>query len=321
MKTFKHLNKEERRILARLLKERESLRTIAKVLGRSHATISRELKRNLTSRFYHPLHAEFVARVRRWECHKRPRLKSKPLKKQIEAWLKLKWSPEIIAGRLKKEKGRHVISHESIYQWVYQEAPHLIPYLPRHQPYRGHRRINRSKTHILGRVSVLKRSKKANLRKEPGHWEVDLLEGGRGRSALKVAVERKTRLTKLAKVPNKSSQISFLALSHIFSAIPQGMLKSATYDNGFENTLHREINARFNIRSFFCCPGHSWEKPTVENTNGILRWFLPKSANLDIISDHQILAIERWLNSRPRKCLKFSTPQEAFNSACGALTY
>ncbi len=320
MKTYKHLNKEERRILARLLKQHESIRTIAKIIGRSHTTISREINRNLTSRYYHPLHAEFVARVRQWECHRRERLKTKALKRKIESWLRQKWSPEIIAGRFKREQGKHVISHEAIYQWLYMEAPHLVRFLPRHHPQRRWYHIDRSKCLIMGRIHVSKRTQQANLRKELGHWEADLLEGGKGQSALKVTVERKTRFTKLAKVPNKSALASYRALKHIFSSVPSSLLRSVTYDNGLENSLHRQINSLFNIQSFFCSPGHSWEKPSVENTNGIIRWFLPKSTNLDTISDHQILRIERWLNSRPRKCLNFLTSAEALKIASGALT-
>jgi len=254
------------------------------------------------------------------ECHRRPRLKNLALKRQVESWIKKKWSPEIISGRLARNCGRKIIGHEAIYQWIYTEAPHLIRHLPRKHLFRGFRRINRANSMIPGRVHVSRRSQKANLHLEPGHWEVDLIVSRKGKAALKVAVERKTRFTRLFKVHNHSPHASFTALSHIFSSIPQPFRKSITYDNGFENALHRQINSKFNLQSFFCSPGHSWEKPTVENTNGLIRWFLPKRSNLDIIPHHKILAIESWLNSRPRKCLEFQTPLEAFNKISGALT-
>ena len=319
MKPYVHLNKEERKVLSALLERGESLRSIARALGRHHASLSRELRRNLTRQHYHPLHAEFIARLRMRECHRRERLKNQTLKRQVETWLRLKWSPEIIAGLLAKEHGHPVLSHEAIYQWVYTEARHLIRHLPYHHSRRGIRHLDRSKCLILGRVSVLERSTDANLRIEPGHWEADLVVGS-GRSALKVAVERKTRLTRLSKVYDKSARASYLAVSLIFSSVPQFLRKSITYDNGLENVLHREINELYKMNSFFCFPGHCWEKPLVENTNGLIRWFLPKRTNFDMISDQQILTVENWLNSRPRKCLEFQTPSEAVKLLSGALT-
>jgi IS30 family transposase len=319
MKSYAHLNKEERKVFAVMFQRGESLRAIGRALGRSHASFSRELKRNLTRRTYHPLHAELLSRIRMWECHHRPRLKSPALRSQVEARLRQKWSPEIIAGKLAKEYGRPMLSHEAIYQWVYTEARHLIRCLPYHHAYRGVRRLDRSKCLILGRVSVLERSQPANSRVEPGHWESDLVIG-KGSSALKVTVERKSRYTRIVKVKNKSAQASHQALLRVFSSIPESLRKSITYDNGLENALHRDINERFSMESFFCFPGHCWEKPTVENTNGLIRWFLPKRTNFDIITENQILEIENWLNSRPRKCLDFSTPNEVLKHLTGALT-
>ncbi len=319
MKTYKHLNKEERRVLAVLLQRGESIRSIARTLKRSHTSLSRELRRNLTQRHYHPLHAELIARLRHQQCHWKPRLKDQALKRQVASWIRKRWSPQIISGRLAQQMGQPLISHEAIYQWIYAEARHLIPFLPYHRRLRGLHRLDRSKGLILGRVSVLERPSAALLRQELGHWEADLLIGS-GRSALKVAVERKTRLTRLRKVSDKSAQASYLALSRIFRSVPKRLRKSITYDNGLENAFHREINQRFALDSFFCFPHHPWEKPTVENTNGLIRWFLPKRTNLDTISDQKILEIEKWLNSRPRKCLGFQTPLEVLRNLSGALT-
>jgi len=319
MKTYTHLSKEERKIFSVLLAKGESLRDIAHMFKRSPSTLSRELKRNLTQQHYHPLRAEFLSRLRHRECHRRERLKNESIRQKVESWLRKKWSPEIIAGRLEREKGFPVISHESIYQWVYAEARHLIRYLPYKRPCRGARRVDRSKTLILGRVPVSERPQVANLRQEAGHWEADLLEGS-GRAALKVAVERKTRFSRLSKVQDKSAVASRNALRFIFSSVPPVLRKSVTYDNGIENALHRDINSYFQMESFFCLPRHCWEKPTVENTNGLIRWHLPKRTNLDMIPDQKILEIEAWLNSRPRKCLQFQTPAEALKDASVALT-
>src|SRR6266480_4149045 len=140
MKPYAHLNKEDRKVFAVLLDRGESLRSIARTLDRSHTSLSRELRRNLTQQHYHPLRAEFLSQVRHQDCHRRPRLKSKSLRVQVEAWLLRKWSPEIIAGKLAQQNDRKIISHEAIYQWVYKEARHLIPSLPYHHPHRGFRR-------------------------------------------------------------------------------------------------------------------------------------------------------------------------------------
>lgn len=314
MNPYAHLNKEERKILAVLQERGDSLRSIARTLKRSPATVSRELKRNLTQRHYHPLRAEFLSRLRHEQCHRKERLKNPALRAQVEADIRKRWSPEIIAGRLAREKGFRVISHEAIYQWIYRDAPHLIRCLPRHHFKRYFRSSRRVNYQIPGRRFLSERPFEAQSRQQPGHWEVDLMVG-KGTSALKVLVERKTRFTRLSKVCNKTPHASFLTLSRILASIPSPLRISLTYDNGTENALHRELNSRFQTQSFFCRPFSWWEKPTVENTIGLIRWFLPKRSNLDIIPDQKILEIETWLNSRPRKCLKFLTPSEALGVA------
>jgi IS30 family transposase len=319
MKSYRHLNKEERYSISALLRRGLSLRDIAKDLGRSASTLSRELHRNRVIKTYDPLRAEGLARVRHKENHRRQRLISDDLRRTVDSYLRLKWSPEIIAGRLARERGCHVISHEAIYQWVYAEARHLIPFLPRRNPQRRPKHLPRWNRDIPGRVHVSQRSASANARQEVGHWESDLVIG-RGRSALSVSVERKTRFTRLAKVPNKSAQASFEALCNVFASIPPHLRRSVTYDNGKENSLHQEINNRFGLRSYFCAPHACWEKPLVENTNGLVRWHFPKRFNFDTIFDKDIDPVEFWLNSRPRKCLKFQTPAEALKEASVALT-
>lgn len=316
---YTHLSKEERIVLGTLLRQKLSLRQIALELKRSPATLSRELRRNRPRVFYNPLLAEGLARDRHRVSHKHPRLDNKALRQIVEHWIRLKWSPEIIAGRLQRDHRLKVVSHEAIYQWVYAEARHLIPFLPRRHPQRRPHWIPRPAWEIPGRVSVHHRPEEATMRKELGHWEADLVLG-RSRSALQVAVERKSRFTRLAKVPNKSAQAAFEALSSIFHSVPLPLRKSVTYDNGKENTLHREINARFGLSSYFCEPHHCWEKPLVENTNGLLRWHFPKRTNFDMIPTKDIRRVERWLNNRPRKCLQFQTPAESLKSLGVALT-
>jgi IS30 family transposase len=236
---------------------------------------------------------------------------SHALRIEVERLLLKGWSPELISGRLKKE-GCFTVSHEDVYQWIYKEAPHLIGSLVRSRPakikrgfYKRRRRIK-----IPQRVSIQERPSAVNSRKEPGHWETDLVVG-RGRQALQVAVERATRLTRLKKTFDKTASQSSGALSEILGEIPPALRKSVTYDNGMENVDHVRLQETLGLKSYFCEPYHSWEKGTVENTNGLIRRFLPKRIDLSTVSDQRVRQIEDWLNERPRKCLGFKTPAEA----------
>lgn len=228
--------------------------------------------------------------------------------------LSIGWSPELISGRLKKRKDLPVISHESIYQWVYADKPHLIGNLVRsHQTRWPKGKSKHSRKHfILDKVPLTQRSEAANKRTQIGHWETDLVIG-KGRCALKVAVERKHRLTKLKKVIDKTAPSSNTALLAMLGPLPDHAKRSITYDNASENTDLSALNLLLGTSSFFCAPYHSWEKGTVENTNGLIRRFLPKGTNFDTMSDEAIQKVESWLNDRPRKCLDFFTPQESFD--------
>ena len=322
MKTYQRLSGHEREEIAILKNRGWSLRKIAILLRRSHSSLSRELKRNSHREKYYPLTAQQRAyqrlhlqhhNVRKLHCNL-------SLQKKVVRQLKKGWSPEIIAGRLKHMTGRSRISHEAIYQWIYAQSRHLIPHLVRSRPRRRPRHFRPwPKRLISHRVFIDQRPPEANQRLVTGHWETDTL-WGQGSAAIQVAVERKTRFVRLRKIPRKSAQASFEALSDIFADVREDLRKTITYDNGPENALHTHLNRRFNIRSYFCQPYHSWEKGTVENTNGLIRRFLPKKTNFDTLRPQIFSRLEHWLNSRPRKCLDFKTPAEAYFTS-GALDY
>jgi len=318
-RTYTHLSHEDRETLTLFLNRGRSLRAIAKFLGRSHGSLSREIRRNRTPVDYRPFSAHQKAKARFSESHRRPRLPDPELRRKVEALLRLGWSPEIIAGFMKQETGRPVISHETVYQWVYAEARHLISSLVRGHKRRRHRaKIPWEKVFIPQRISVDKRPPAANSRREPGHWEADLIIG-KGRSALQVAVERTSRSARLRRLQNKSATQSSQALKSILSGVPKNLRKSVTYDNGSENVLHLTLRDAFGTRSYFCAPYHSWEKGTIENTNGLVRRFLPKGTNFDIVPDSYIQGIEDWLNARPRKCLGFKSSAKVLETLSGAL--
>ena len=316
MKTYRRLSRNERDEIAVLLARKWPIRKIAFMMGRSHSTLSRELRRHKSTYGYRPIEAHLEASRCQRKTHRRTLklINDKALCGRISHDLKQGWSPEIIAGRLKRETGHLVIGHEAIYRWVYSQQRKLIPCLVRsHRQRRFRSAPPWPKRLIPQRVSIQSRPEEINHRQVPGHWETDLVWGST-RPALQVLVERQTRLVKLQIVPNKTAQASYHALSSLLSSIPVYLRHSITYDNGIENILHVEINQKFSMQSYFCQPYHSWEKGTVENTNGLIRRFLPKKTDLGSLSTATIPAIEHWLNSRPRKCLQFQTPAEAFLS-------
>lgn len=311
---YTHLTKEERDKLAVLRSRGRTLREIADKLGRNIGTLSRELKRNNSRGAYFPHKAQERAEKREVEAHKAKRLKTYALQHDIERMVMEGWSPEIVAGKLKRDNDEQaVISHEAIYQWIYTSAPHLIDCLPRAHRSRYPRCSRRGKVRIPDRVSISERPAEVAIRVKPGHWETDQMVSKSSKLALQVCAERTSRLTRIKKVSDKTAAQSREALTTILKSYPKHLRQSITYDNGSENMEHGELNREIGTRSYFCEPYHSWEKGTVENTNGLIRRFLPKRTDFAKISEERIAEIERWLNNRPRKCLGFRTPAEVFD--------
>lgn len=319
---YHHLSPDERDQLAVLYSQGINIRAIARKLGRSFSTVSRELRRN-AYRFphrqrppeYYPLGAQRKAAERLRRCHQRPRLKNASLHQEVAQLLEKRWSPELIAGRLKRTRPElPTLSPETIYQWIYRHRQDLVVYLARAHPRRRRRwSALKHRLRIPQRLSIRERPAPVQARQEPGHWETDLIVGP-GSSALQVLVERQSRYTRLALVPQKTSSHSRAALTRLFESIPAPLRRSITYDNGAENYEHLTLNDDFGLRSYFCEPYHSWEKGTVENTNGLIRRFIPHKTQLDTLSLTYLVQLENWLNDRPRKILNYQTPREAFEA-------
>lgn len=324
-KGYKHLTPEERDCIAVLLAEGLSLGEIGRRLGRDKSSISREVRRNgpQGGRGAYFSQSAQERSSARWDAsHKKERLKNTAVREYVEAKIALGWSPELVAGRIGLDLPGQSVSHETIYQYIYAKARKLIPHLARGGWERRRRGYSRKHTrsHIPERVDISERPAVVGLRVEPGHWEADLMESGRvGKSALNVLSERVSRLALLTKVSDGTSSESSSAVIRRLSVEPEGLRRSVTYDNGSENTGHVLVNKALGTDSYFCAPYHSWEKGTVENTVGLVRRFLPKKTNLDIVSDDKIVEIERWLNNRPRKCLSYKTPLEVYNELSVAL--
>ncbi len=215
---------------------------------------------------------------------------------------------------------------ESIYRFIYdpriRRQENFVPYLVRahkRRVLRGHRHTHRE-LHIPERKSILERPAIVDRRRQFGHWESDTIIARGSRSALSVSVERVSRLTKIAKLPQRTAKNLRVALARSLSQYPKPARRTITYDNGQENVEHIILNKILGTRSYFCEPFHSWEKATVENTIGIIRRTYPKKTNLDPITKAAVKRLERQLNNRPRKILNYRTPREVFMK-CVALPH
>lgn len=324
-KEHQKLNLEEREKIAIFKAMGKSLREIAAILGRHHSTLSRELKRNTCRAFgfegYGPARAEIWARKRKERAGKRLRLKDERIRNYVAHKLKLGWSPEQISGRLEIENPPLRISYEAIYQYVYAVAKDLIPYLPRRH---RRRRIkakgrNPQRMPIPYRIAIDERPKEVNQRQTFGHWEADSAVSRASLASLHVLHERKSRYVKLTKIFRNASRCVRGTVIRRLKPLPEKARLSITYDNGFENGNHLEINQELGTQSFFCHPYHSWEKGAVENSVGLVRRFIPKKTDFERIPSSEIARIENLLNNRPRKCLNYQTPKEVFKSLSGAV--
>jgi IS30 family transposase len=326
-KTYTHLSHFERgRIFEWSHYQRLSLREIARRLNRSHTTISREIRRNKHWQYvptYYPNIAQRKADYRLSTRAKRCKLKSTKTQQFVINRLKVGWTPEIIAGYLKYNNPKvPYVSHEAIYQFIYKESPGLICYLPRkHKCRRKRIPYRKGRSNIANKTMICERPEKINNRKEFGHWESDSVESVDRKSGLNVLVERSSRLTHISKLDSKKSSETKRAIEKRLSRHPSDLVKSITYDNGSENARHQEINEKLKTDSYFCLPYHSWEKGAVEQINSLIRRFIPKKTDISELSGTDIYKIEKLLNNRPRKCLKFKTPYEVFRKQCGALQF
>ncbi len=318
---YRHFDHKERTLIYWWRKENLSLREIARRLRRSHTSISRELRRNRwCGQSYFPRGAQILAVSRVQRRAKRDRLKSKQVQAYVHEKLHIGWTPELIAGRLKQQGELPTVCHESIYQYIYCRAQHLIAYLPRHhQKRRPKRPYRKTGERIKNRTGIDQRPKAATTRREYGHWEADMIVAGDRHHGLNVLVERKSRLTHISVLPNKTAAATKQVMCRRLNAYPCSLKQSITYDNGSENTCHEELNEALGTTSFFCAPYHSWEKGSVEQVNGLIRRFLPKGTNFHELGHGEINRIEKLLNHRPRKCLNYRTPYEVFREARGAL--
>jgi transposase, IS30 family len=319
-RSYEQLSLEDRCEIARLRADGSSIRQIAAALDRPPSTISRELKRNGGAQVgYKPSYAQQQTQARRWKGSRLERDES--LRAAVIERLASGWSPEQIAGRLKRERGRQVISYESIYRFIYAQLARTKDYrwrryLPRGKSKRGcrGRRGGGSQNFIEGRVSLAERPLQASDRTTCGHWEADLMMFAKYGQAILTVHERKSRLLLAIRLTNKVADSVVRHLLKLFGSLPQPLCKTVTFDNGTEFARHHRLHD-LAIETFFCDPYAPWQKGGVENAIGRMRRFIPRKTDLATLSSRRFRQLMAIYNNTPRKCLDFSTPAESFAQA------
>jgi IS30 family transposase len=315
----------EREEISRAVVANQSIRSIAMYLGRAPSTISREIKRNGGQECYRASQADLTA----WDRAHRPKtcklVQNRALAHLVAGKLQCQWSPEQIAGWLKRTypgDESYQVSHETIYRSLFIQArgalkKELLQHLRRTRAMRRSRH-HTQKTDNHGRitdaVSISERPATVEDRAVPGHWEGDLLFGGHN-SQIATLVERNTRYVMLVKVAGKDTETVINALIENARKLPQELYKSLTWDRGKEMADHKRFTLATDIKVYFCDPQNPWQRGTNENTNGLLRQYLPKGTDVSSYSQAKLNAVARRLNGRPRKTLNYETPAERFSQS------
>lgn len=314
---YEQFSLEERCTLCRLSQAGQTIRQIATAMDRAPSTIMRELRRNSGAQVgYQPGYAEQQAKSRRWRGS---RLLRKPeLQQEVLKRLGQGWSPAQVCGRLKRENSRTVISYESIYRFIDAQIRRTNDfswrhYLPRGKSKRGWRgpRGGSPVDHIERRVSIERRPAYIDKRRQPGHWEGDLMLFAKYGQAVLVTHERRSRLLWVSRQPNKAAEPVAQKLTDLFTSFPTSLRRTITFDNGTEFAYHYRLH-KLSMRTFFCDPHAPWQKGGIENAIGRMRRGLPRKTDLATLSNQRLLCLVRAYNHTPRKCLNYKTPAEVF---------
>jgi IS30 family transposase len=314
------LRTEEREDISRGLARGESLRQMARRLGRAASTISREVQRHGGRGRYRAALADRGA----WARSRRPkgcRLGSHPKRRAlVAAKLAHRWSPQQIAGWLRhtfpSDPTRHV-SHETIYRTLFVQSRgvlkrELLAHLRRRKTFRRSQHATTAgqrRGQIIDAISIRERPPEVEDRAVPGHWEGDLLTGARN-SHIATLVERQSRYVLLVRLTGKDTQTVVRALTRRVRRLPHGLMASLTWDRGPELAAHRRFTVATNVQVYFCDPQSPWQRGSNENTNGLLRQYFPHGTDLSAYRQSQLDAVARQLNMRPRLTLGFQTPAD-----------
>lgn len=306
---YHRLRADDRKVIENLRQAGKSQAAIGQAIGFSQSTVSKELARNRGQRGYRNKQADGMAMQRLKEKKSRPRIMVGELRSQTEARLRLKHSPDQISNSLRKIGIK--VSHETIYKHIARDRKtHGL--LWKELRINGTRRYRRrSKAgrvgKIPGRVDIDERPGEVARRERYGDWEADLIQGSAGSGYLLSVYERKSRIGKLYKLPDKSSSRTSGALIKVLAGLE---VKTITYDNGLEFAEHGIVSELLKCESYFCKPYHSWEKGGVENYNGLVRQYFPKGSDFNGISVEKLGEVEMEINDRPRNVLGYESPND-----------
>src|SRR6204780_2065039 len=320
---YGQLSLEERVEIYRLHAGGRSQNQIASALDRSPSTISRELERNsrptkVWKGGYEPVRAQQLAERRRRQDGRFKLARQPDLRNRVGKSLAMGYSPEQIAGRLTLEHGRVIISHESIYRFIYHrtaQKDYWHRLLPRHKLRRGHRRRpgGSPASFIKQRRSITERPAEVEGRGVPGHWEADFMLFARYGQGLLVLHERQTRFSIVQHPLDRKAVLTARTIARQLGKLPQEMRKTISFDNGTEFAEHHRLHKTLGIETFFCDPHSPWQKGGVENSIGRLRRSLPRKTDLNFITAAALKRLVQRLTNTPRKTLAFNTPAEAFS--------
>ena len=316
-KEYTQVTIEERCEIARLLAKGYSVRQIAAGVDRPPSTVAREMKRNVSRTLgYQPRYADQQAHARRWRGSRLER--DGPLREKVLSRLGQGWSPEQVAGRLALDEGRQVLSHESIYRFIYSQMARKKDYswrhyLPRAKSKRGFRgrKGGSPASFIAHRRPLAERPQAADDRQTPGHWEADLMLFRTYGQAVLTLHERHSRLLIALRPPGKAADPIARAMSQVLGAFPPQWRRTVTFDNGTEFARHYHLHA-LGVETFFCDTCSPWQKGGVENAIGRMRRTLPRKTDLAGLSEKRFTQLVQAYNNTPRKCLGYQTPAEIF---------
>ncbi len=320
---YEHLSHEDRGVILADRRRGASLRAIGGLLGRAASTIGRELARGRGKDGSYSAQvgrAVYVARRRR--CGRRCKLIEGS---RLHGWVRdrliyFRWSPEQVARRLSAMNPADPsqrVSHETIYAAIYAHPKGglkaaMIEALRQAKPARGRRRTTLAGSPMVPEtLRIIHRPEEVEARLVPGHWEGDLIKGAYNRSSVGTLVERKTRFVVLCKMEGNTAQAALDGFTRQMKRLPSIMRRSMTYDRGSEMACHPEMARRLKIDIWFCDPHAPWQRGSNENTNGLLRQFMPKGTDLSDASQTWLNDVARLMNARPRKTLGWNTPAEA----------
>lgn len=318
--SYTHLNAYDRGQIQAFVQEGKNVSAIARILKRDRSCISREIRRNSLRGVYLAEQAQHRYQNRRRQCRPSRKLDYRPLWNYVLDKTSQCWSPETVAGRLCltfPDDPRMRISHEALYQALYTDERlfTMVSSLRQARPKRRKRGQGKTRRCLIpNRRSIHDRPAEIQDRAEFGHWEGDLVLGKNQQGAIATLVERKSRMLLARKLDCKQSQLAINEIISALEGLPAAWGRTITFDNGTEFFHHQQITEQLGIDTYFADPYAAYQRGTNENTNGLIRQYLPKGSSFEHLTQKQLDVIVEELNNRPRKVLGYRTPHEVFQS-------